>query len=160
MSGLDFKEFHWMASMINSIDAGMVVLDNDFNIKIWNGFMEHHSNIDSADAKGQNLFSLFPQLPEKWFRRKIAAVRTIQNQSFITWQQRDYLFKFDNYRPITGTVDFMYQNVTIIPLMSLTGQIEQISLIIYDVTDSATKSIALQAANQRIKDLTSSKQTD
>ncbi|NRA71682.1 MAG: PAS domain-containing protein [Gammaproteobacteria bacterium] len=153
MSGSNFKEFHWMASLINNIDAGMVVIDNDYNIKIWNGFMEHHSNIDASDAKNKNIFELFPQLPKKWFQRKIESVKTIQNQSFITWEQRDYLFPFKNYRPITGRVEFMYQNITIIPLMSLTGVVEQISLIIYDVTDMATNRIALQQANQRIKQL-------
>jgi len=157
MSGIDFKEFHWMASMINTIDAGMVVLDNDYNIKIWNGFMEHHSNIDAADAKGANLFSLFPDLPEQWFKRKVESVKTIENQSFITWEQRKYIFPFKNYRPITGTVEFMYQNITIIPLMSLTGQVEQISLIVYDVTDAATNRLALKKAQEQLQQLAATK---
>ncbi|MDP2562265.1 GGDEF domain-containing protein [Psychrobium sp. 1_MG-2023] len=151
MSGLDFKEVHWMLSVINSIDVGMVVIDNNYDVESWNGFMVHHSNIDAADAKGKNLFDLFPELDKKWFMRKVESVKTIENQSFITWEQRPYIFPFKNYRPITGTVEYMYQNVTIIPLPSLTGDIEQISLTIYDVTDVATNRMALQQANDRLE---------
>jgi len=157
MSGMDFKEFHWMVSMINSIDAGLVVLNTDYVVESWNGFMFHHSNIDAADAKGKTIFEIFPNLDKPWFMRKVDAVKTIQNQSFITWEQKPYIFPFKNYRPITGTVEYMYQNVTILPLASLTGTIDQICLIIYDVTDIASNRQALQKANDKLKQLS---QTD
>ncbi|OIQ46718.1 MAG: diguanylate cyclase [Gammaproteobacteria bacterium MedPE] len=154
MNQIDFKEFHWMVSMINSIDAGLVVLDNDYVIESWNGFMYHHSNIHAADAKGKNIFDIFQDLDKSWFMRKVEAVKTIQNQSFITWEQKPYIFPFKNYRPITGTVEHMYQNVTILPLPSLTGSIDQICLIIYDVTDIAANRIELQKANSQLEKLT------
>lgn len=154
MNQIDFKEFHWMVSMINSIDAGLVVLDNDYVIESWNGFMYHHSNIHAADAKGKNIFDIFQDLDKSWFMRKVEAVKTIQNQSFITWEQKPYIFPFKNYRPITGTVEHMYQNVTILPLPSLTGSIDQICLIIYDVTDIAANRMELQKANSQLEKLT------
>lgn len=148
-------DFHWMLNMINSIDVGMVVIDTDYNIESWNGFMVHHSNIDASDAQGKNLFSLFPSIDRKWFCRKIETAKTIENQAFLTWEQRPYLFPFKNYRPITSTVEFMYQNITIIPLPSLTGKIDQISLIIYDVTDAATNRIELQKVKAQLAKLQS-----
>lgn len=154
MNQIDYKEFHWMVSMINSIDAGLVVLDNDYVVESWNGFMYHHSNIHAADAKGQNIFDIFPDLDKSWFMRKVEAVKTIQNQSFITWEQKPFIFPFKNYRPITGTVEHMYQNITILPLASLTGSIDQICLIVYDVTDIASNRIELQKANAQLEKLT------
>jgi len=154
MNQIDFKEFHWMVSMINSIDAGLIVLDNDYVIESWNGFMYHHSNIHAADAKGKNIFDIFQDLDKSWFMRKVEAVKTIQNQSFITWEQKPYIFPFKNYRPITGTVEHMYQNVTILPLPSLTGSIDQICLIIYDVTDIAANRMELQKTNSQLEKLT------
>jgi len=153
MSTIDFKEFHWMVSMINSIDAGLVVLDTEYVVESWNGFMFHHSNIHASDAKGRTIFDIFPNLDKTWFMRKVEAVKTIQNQSFITWEQKPYIFPFKNYRPITGTVEHMYQNVTILPLPSLTGSIDQICLIIYDVTDIASNRQALQKANAKLEKL-------
>jgi len=142
-----------MVSMINSIDAGLVVLDTEYVVESWNGFMFHHSNIHASDAKGRTIFDIFPNLDKTWFMRKVEAVKTIQNQSFITWEQKPYIFPFKNYRPITGTVEHMYQNVTILPLPSLTGSIDQICLIIYDVTDIASNRQALQKANAKLEKL-------
>jgi len=143
MSNNDIGDFHWMLSMFNNIDVGMVVIDADYNIQSWNGFMVHHSNIDASEAKNKNLFTLFPTIDKKWLTRKIETVKTIKNQAFITWEQKPFLFPFENYRPITSTVAMMYQNITIIPLPSLTGKIDKISLVIYDVTDAAANRIEL-----------------
>jgi len=143
-------DFHWMLNMFNAIDVGMVVIDSDYNIESWNGFMVHHSNIDGNDAKGKNLFSLFPSIDKNWFMRKVETVKTIENQTFITWEQKPYLFPFKHSRPITSTVEYMYQNITIIPLPSLTGKIDKISLIIYDVTDAAVNRIELQKLQAQI----------
>lgn len=51
----------------------------------------------------------------------------------------------------------MYQNVTLLPLASLTGKITHISVIIYDVTDIAVNKLQLKAANEQLERLS---QTD
>ena len=81
----------------------------------------------------------------------------LKNRAFISWEQRPYVFKFKNYRPITGRADFMYQNVTLLPLASLTGQVTHISIIIYDVTDVAINKLQLKGVNQQLERLS---QTD
>ena len=71
----------------------------------------------------------------------------------MTWEQRPYLFKFKNYRPITGTEPFMYQNITISPLVSTDGNVNHIAIIIYDVTDIASNRNALEKANLELEKL-------
>jgi hypothetical protein len=63
----------------------------------------------------------------------------------MTWEQRPYLFKFPNYRPITGSEPFMYQNITLSPLTSATGKVDFISMMIYDMTDVAVGKKQLEA---------------
>jgi hypothetical protein len=63
----------------------------------------------------------------------------------MTWEQRPYLFKFPNYRPITGSESFMYQNITLSPLTSATGKVDFISMMIYDMTDVAVGKKQLEA---------------
>ena len=53
------------------------------------------------------------------------------------WQQRPYLLRFETYRPITGQADFMYQNLTIMPLAAAGREVEHVCLMIYDVTEAA-----------------------
>ena len=144
------NELHWLMEMLHNIDVGLVVLDREYNIQIWNGFMENHSGLLPREVKDKNLFSLFDEIPEDWFRRKAESVFLLKNKAFTIWEQRAYLFKFQNYRPITGTADHMYQNSTFIPLMAANGEVSHLCLIIYDVTDNATHKLELEKANQEL----------
>ena len=145
------REFHWMADMLQNIDVGLVVLNASNEIQVWNSFMENHSGILSNKAKGLNLFKLFPDIPEDWFKHKVQSVFQLRTRAFTIWEQRPYIFKFKNYRPITGTADHMYQNISVFPLISTTGQVTNICIIVYDVTDIATNSLALEGANQQLE---------
>lgn len=144
------NELHWLMEMLHTIDVGLVVLDRDYNIQIWNGFMENHSGLLPREVKGKELFSLFPEIPQDWFKRKSESVFLLKNKAFTIWEQRPYLFKFQNYRPITGSAEFMYQNTTFIPLISATGLVTHLCLIVYDVTDNAVNKVELQRANDEL----------
>ncbi len=157
LENTQLNELHWLMEMLHNIDVGLVVLDRDYTIQIWNGFMENHSGLLPRETKGKVLFDLFAEIPKDWFVRKAESVFMLKNKAFTIWEQRPYLFKFDNYRPITGTADFMYQNTTFIPLMSSTGEVTHLCLIVYDVTDSAVHKQELEKANDSLEILS---QTD
>lgn len=133
----DMTEFHWFMDILQTIDAGLVVLDRDYNIKLWNGFMENHSGIRPDQAKGNNLFELFTEIDKEWFKKKAESVFLLNTRAFTISEQRPYLFKFKNNHPITGRAEFMYQNSTMIPLNNIEGTTDHICLIIYDVTAAA-----------------------
>lgn len=136
-AAIDMGDIHWLMDILQNIDAGLVVLNRQYDIQLWNGFMESHSGISPQIAKGRNLFELFPEIPEDWFRQKTEPVFQLKTRTFTIWEQRPWLFHFKNYRPITGRATFMYQNTAIIPLESINRSIDHICVIIYDVTDMA-----------------------
>jgi diguanylate cyclase (GGDEF)-like protein len=150
---IDIKEFHWLMDMLQTIDVGLVVLDRDFKVKVWNSFMESHSGMTPRQTQDQNIFELFSEVPKDWLMHKANSVFMLKNRSFMIWEQRPYLFKFKNYRPITGTEPFMYQNITISPLVSTDGTVNHIAIIIYDVTDIAANRNALEKANSELEKL-------
>ncbi|MDO7086431.1 diguanylate cyclase [Pseudocolwellia sp. AS88] len=141
------NELHWLMEMLHTIDVGLVVLDRQYKIQIWNGFMENHSGLLPREVKDKEIFSLFEEIPKDWFKRKAESVFMLKNKAFTIWEQRPYLFKFQNYRPITGSADYMYQNTTFIPLMSATGLVTHLCLLIYDVTDNAINKQELEKLN-------------
>ena len=104
----DMTEFHWFMDILQTIDAGLVVLDRDYNIKLWNGFMESHSGMLPSQVRDKSLFELFPDISEGWFARKARPVFELRTRAFMTWEQRPFLFKFPRYRPITGSEHFMF----------------------------------------------------
>ncbi|MFT5450717.1 MAG: diguanylate cyclase [Enterobacterales bacterium] len=149
----DMTEFHWMMDMIQSIDVGLVVMDKNYKITVWNTFMENHSDKSSDFSRSKVMFDLFPDTPMEWIKKKIDTVFKLDNRAFSTWEQRPYLFEFTNYHPITGSGTFMYQNISIIPLKSITGTVNHVCLIIYDVTNIANQRKELHSANIQLEEL-------
>lgn len=141
----DLLEFHWMMDMLQTVDVGIVVVDRAFKVKVWNGFMESHSGLLPSDVRDKSLFSLFPAIKQDWFEKKAKPVFDLKTRAFMTWEQRPYLLKFPNYRPITGSELYMYQNITLSPLTSATGTVDYISMMIYDMTDVAVGKKQLEA---------------
>ena len=142
-----------MLAIAQSIDVGVVVLDRDYRVQVWNTFMENRSGVQPKDAHNQNFFSLFPEIDRQWFSRKVESVAALGTPAFTVWEQRPYLVRFKNYQPITGQEEFMYQNTTLLPLRSTDSKINHICLVIYDVTDVATNRHQLQAANAQLQQL-------
>ena len=151
------NELHWLMEMLHNIDVGLVVLNRDYQIQIWNGFMENHSGLLPGEVKDKLLFDLFEEIPQAWFKNKAESVFLLKNKAFTIWEQRPYLFKFQNYRPITGSADYMYQNTTFIPLLSASGEVTHLCLLVYDVTDSAIHKSDLEQVNSELATLS---QTD
>ena len=141
----EMLQMHWLMDMVQSVDVGIVVLDRECKIHVWNDFMESHSGLLANSVKEQTLFAVNKDIDKEWFLRKTKPVFDLKVRTFITWEQRPYLFKFPNYRPITGTEDFMYQNVVISALTSATGAVDYISVMIYDTTDKAIAKKQLEA---------------
>lgn len=157
----EFSEFHWMMDMVQTVDVGIVVLDRDYRVRVWNAFMESHSSMLPSQVREKCLFDLFPELNQKWFRNKCRPVFDFRGRAFITWEQRPYVFKFPNYRPITGTEDFMYQNITLSPLTNTIGKVDYLCMMIYDVTDIAAhkkRSEALEVTLNELQEKLASKE--
>lgn len=148
-----FQDAHWQMDILQNIDVGLVVMNQDYTIEVWNSFMQNHSGRTPEDVLGKSLFEVFPELSEQWFRHKAKSVFILQNTAFTTWEQRPYLFRFPHYRPITGTAEYMYQNSTIIPLVDTKNEVAHICLVIYDVTDTAVNKLAQQQANKQLQNL-------
>jgi PAS domain S-box-containing protein len=146
---IDIKEVHWLLDIVQCIDVGVIVLDRQFQVEVWNSFMENHSGLQPDEVQGKSLFDLFPEIDETWLRRKVDTVVQLGTRAFSLWEQRPYLVHFKNYQPITGQEDFMYQNVTLLPLSGPTGVVEHICVVIYDVTATAALKKQLGRSDQQ-----------
>ena len=49
---IEITELHWMMDMLQSIDVGLIVLDRDYTVQVWNSFMANHSGILATDITG------------------------------------------------------------------------------------------------------------
>lgn len=143
----------------NRLNTGILILDVDYNIVMWNRFLQVHANKDDDDVVGKSIFTVFPELPRKWFERKVASVVQLKTQSFCGWEQRHHLFELSHSRPITTDSHYMAQNCTFLPV-EIEGDVERVCILIEDVTDvchyqtQLNKALEELALSNRIDGLT------
>jgi len=136
--------------ILQSLDVGIIIIDSNMLIKVWNRFMSNHCAIEADDAINQHLLTVCPTLPEAYIRRKLKSVVVLQNPLIITWQQRPHLFQISNYRSITSANKLMYQNVRFMPIVNAQNIVEHIGIVIYDVTEAANAHLSLQDRNEEL----------
>ncbi|MCG3866040.1 MULTISPECIES: diguanylate cyclase [unclassified Photobacterium] len=153
MSDISLADFHLTMQVLDHLDAGIVILDKDYNVYAWNTFMQAYSGISTDQIMGKPLFDVIDNLPENWLKNKISSTFKLRMRSFSAWEDRPWVFKFSNFSPISGGADFMFQNMTLTPLKSLTGEYTHICLTITDVTDIAKNKNHLRESNAQLTHL-------
>lgn len=151
MNQSEIAQLHWQHELLSSLEVGIVVLDKDFNVEVWNQFMENHSDILPSQICGKPLFSHFKEIDEEWLRAKAEPVFNLKTPVFLIWEQRPYLFRFGCNRPITSDSASMFQNVTMFPLTSTDGSVERMCMMVYDVTAQALGKLRVERLNEELK---------
>ncbi len=139
--------------IVDRVNVGIFVINQKREIVLWNQFMEIHSNHKSDTVIGKNLFDAFPELPQKWLDRKIENVFILKNFSFTSWEQRPYLFKFAHNRPVTGGVDCMRQDCTLMPVKDDAGDVQFICFTVLDVTDTSIYQSKLEQTTEKLREM-------
>lgn len=146
----EIEDLHRFLSIIQNLNVGVIVVNRAFKVKIWNSFMEVNSGITGNKINGQSLYKFFPEVEKSWLKDKIMEAFSLETPVFSSWEQHTEVFKFTNNRPFTGRSLEMYMNYTIIPVNSLSGSVDEVTIIIYDVTDEACSKMGLQEANNKL----------
>lgn len=139
--------------IVDRANVGIFVINHNREIMLWNQFMEIHSERKADTVVGKNLFDAFPELPQKWLDRKIENVFILKNFSFTSWEQRPYLFKFAHNRPVTGGVDCMRQDCTLMPVKDDAGEVQFVCFTVLDVTDTSIYQSQLKVTTEKLREM-------
>ena len=152
MSQITFEmdELHWALQVMDTIDVGLVVLDLEHNVCLWNSFMQSYSGINGDRILHQNLFDVVPNLPQEWLKAQISACSELKSRIFSNWEDRPHIFDFKNYSPLSHQRINMYQNIVMTPLTSLNGRVSHVCLMVQDVSDVASSKLYLRDSNERL----------
>ncbi|HDM8205868.1 GGDEF domain-containing protein [Vibrio campbellii] len=150
---LDIADFHWVTQILDTMDSGLIVLDQDYKVCVWNSFMQSYSGILSQNILGECLFEHFEELPRTWLETKLKTSADLETRSFSSWENRPYLFKFNNFSPVSNSSNLMFQDIVITPLRSLSGDVSHIAIQINDVSETARNRIHLRETNQHLSEI-------
>lgn len=150
---LELSDFHWTMQLLDTLDAGLVVVDREYNVCAWNSFMQNYSGINADSIMGKCLFESYPNLPEKWLRAKLESTGTLKTRGFSNWEDRPIIFEFKNFSPVSQGLLNMYQNMVITPLKSPQGDVTHFAIMLQDVSDIAKSKMHLKRSNEKLTEL-------
>lgn len=136
-------------TVFNTIDNGIIVLDNNLKVLAWNSWLEIRTNILSDEILNKNICEQFTYINEKKLKRKIKAALVTKSPSYFNVDPHQNLIKI-KINSINSSYKYMQQDVTIVPY-----DIEKsiVCLYIYDKTSLCEINSKLQRANDELIDL-------
>jgi len=136
--------------IFNTVNNGIIILDEDLNVLAWNKWLEIYTKIKEKDILSKNICKYFPYINEKKLKRKAKTVLVTNNPSFLSLNTNRYLINIP-VSNITNTIfESMQQDITILPY-----DIEKkyICIYIYDNTLMCEINQKLENANEELVDM-------
>lgn len=135
-----------LIQIFDTVNIGVVTLDQELRVQYWNRWMELHSGIRAEKIIGSSLFDFFPNLNNIRFTKNCKVVLSFGNFSFFSQKLHKYLFPFRPDSSFGCNFEFMQQSCTMGPLRDQNNSIISLFIIIQDVTE-------LAASEQRLIEL-------
>ncbi len=138
-----------ISQIFEIVNFGLVILDNELNVKHWNQWMARHSGIEADRITGAFLLDFFPELNTPRFLRSCKMVIAFGNFSFFSQKLHHFLFPFKPDGSFKSMFEYMQQNCTLGPLRNDLNAITGIFLIVQDVTELASYEQKLVEMNMK-----------
>ena len=136
-------------TIFDTIDNGIIILDEDLKILAWNRWLEVRTNILKEEIENKNICEKFSYIDEKKLKRKVKAALVTKSPSYFNVDPHKNLIKI-KINSINATNDLMQQDVTIVPY-DLEKKI--VCLYIYDKTALCEINFKLERVNKKLVDL-------
>ncbi len=130
--------------IFETINMGLVILDQKLTVRVWNPWMQHYSGIAENSIVGGNLLDFYANLAEPKYKRFIMSVFSFGNYAYFSQKLHRYLFAMKNPHQSADILPFMQQSCTAGPIRDEQGQIVSIYITVQDVTESVVYEIKLR----------------
>jgi len=137
------------SQIIEMVNIGIVVIDKDLKVLLWNRWMETHSNISAENIVGRSLLDFFPEINTPKFSRNLKSVLAFGNFSFFSQKLHNYLFPFKTSNILGSDFNYMQQNCTMGPLRDDASRITYVFITVQDVTAIAAYELKLTELNNK-----------
>ena len=136
-----------MSQILEAFSLGIVVVDPDLRVHMWNRWMELHSGRPAKDVIDKTLQDVFPEMKVSRLQRKIKSVLLIGNYAFLDARVHGHLFPFPADDQLAKRFDFMQQSCTLMPLRNEDGKFHLVCITVADDTHVVCADLDLKVAN-------------
>jgi diguanylate cyclase (GGDEF)-like protein len=137
--------------IIDALSQGLLVLDRDLKVVLWNRWMELHSGLDRSAVVGRVVTEVFPDLIKKGFVWKVQQVFKLGNYAFFSQKLHRYLFPLSSAQYLQNRYERMQQNAVVAPLRGANNQVEHVCVTVQDYTDTVMYQERLEETTRRLE---------
>ncbi|HKJ75764.1 MAG TPA: diguanylate cyclase [Gammaproteobacteria bacterium] len=145
----DFIDFETVCS---EIPVGVLILDTEFRIRYWNGWLAEKTEVPADSAVGQRLEGLFPDGTNDRFFWAVEQALEYRIPQILSQALNHYLIPIAIPRSGRHGVPRMQQQVKVMPLAGRDGRPYAL-VIVQDVTENVIRSSALTEMVQKFRDV-------
>lgn len=116
-------------NVLNNIDEGIVILDEKFEIHLWNRNMEIVTSIKSDFAIGKNFYHIFPNLNKGYFKKVMTQIKSKQYNMFFAAAMHGRFIndKYDMNLKISSNIQKSGETLILMEFIDVTNQFIQIN---------------------------------
>lgn len=131
-----------------SINSGILLLDKDLNVKLWNRWLEIQTKIKADEIIDKNIIEFYPNINIKILKRKVKTSLKLNSSTFYNTEQNRFLFDV-KLNKITDSIFYnMQQSVTISPFDL---EEELVIVYVYDTTLLSQTNYKLEKAKKELE---------
>ena len=109
--------------ILNSINEGVIILDENLNILFWNDAMKTLTNFDSAQALNQHLYDLLPNLNKRYFNDSIRDMLNNGSKIFFSAALHKDIIPNPHRVNLKGSkIEFNHQLYILLEFIDVTSQ--------------------------------------
>jgi two-component system NtrC family sensor kinase len=133
-------------ALLERLYLGLLVVDSELRVVVWNRFLELHSSRPSTDVLGKVIFDCFPELPRPWLERRLRTIFRLRNSAFTSWRERPFLFRFSQSGLLGDGDEPMRQDCGFFPILDDAGRVTHVAISVSDSTDTYRSHSKLEQA--------------
>lgn len=132
--------------VLNNVNEGIVILDEQLKVCLWNNYMKDITHIDSKKATGEEIYELLPNLNKSYFNKAINDVLIKGCKMFFSAAMHKALISDkENFNIKISSFDKENSKFLLLEFIDVTNQFIQINIL----KDNIQK---LHKANMELKD--------
>jgi PAS domain S-box-containing protein len=134
--------------ILDSVDNGVIILDEHLNILFWNQWISIRTNISKEDALDNNLKTISPSINDKILKRKIKTSLHLNSATFYNAEHNKSLFQIKHTQITQSIFPYMKESITIVPY-SLEKRL--VCIYIYDNTRLSEQNYKLKNVKEELE---------
>ncbi|MBN2871025.1 MAG: diguanylate cyclase [Campylobacterales bacterium] len=136
--------------LLDALEIGVMIVDENFDVRYWNQWLEINTTIAASDIIGKNLRSFYPQIDYHVFARKIRTTLRLNSPTFYDASLQNRFIEIPRTKITTSLLRNMQLQVTISPYVP---EESLVMVSIYDISDLHELKLTQQSQMHKIAEL-------